>query len=193
MAVRVLYDANVLFSRTVRDWLLMLQLETGGRVFVGCWTEDILAEVVHGLRRADGRRSGGDVSRLRDRIAEVLEGGRIEDYDCTVEYTGVDPDDRHVHAAAIAGDVGILVTDDQGLLALRDDARLPYDVMSSDDFLVLVGESAPAPVTAVAEKQLEHAITTGRDTDLAGRLNAAGCPAFAGVVRRVLQQLALRP
>lgn len=193
MVVRALYDANVLYSRTTRDWLLMLQLRTSGSMFVGCWTEDIMAELVYNLRRAHPEVDGAVIAKLRGKLEEVLEGGRIEHYDCTLPYEGVDPHDRHVHAAAVSGGVGVLVTDDKGLLALGEHASTPYDVMSVDDFLVLVAEGAPEAVAAVTAEQLGYAVACGRDPDLASRLESAGCPAFGAHVRTVLQRLALRP
>lgn len=193
MVVRALFDANVLYSRTRRDWLLMLQLKTLDSMFVGCWTEDIMAELVYSLRRAHPQWDGAVIAQLRGKIEAVLEGGRIEAYDCTLAYEGLDPHDRHVHAAAVAGGVGVLVTDDRGLLAIGGHASTPYDVMSVDDFLVLVAEGAPDAVAAVTEEQLEHAVRRGGDPDLASRLELAGCPAFGAHVRTVLQGLALRP
>jgi len=50
MFTRVLLDANVLVSRTLRDWVLLLQARAGG-MFATCWTEDILAETIHAVRR----------------------------------------------------------------------------------------------------------------------------------------------
>lgn len=122
-----------------------------------------------------------------------MTGGRIDSYDCTVPYDGVDPHDRHVHAAAVAGDVGVLVTGDSGLLALGSDPRTPYDVMTADDFLALVAESAPDAVLAVTRRKLDHAAARGGAPDLAGRLEAARCPAFGAHVRTALRHLALRP
>ncbi|MEJ7647683.1 MAG: hypothetical protein WKF57_01350 [Nakamurella sp.] len=59
MADRVLPDANVLHSRTLRDWLLMLMLEPTVELFTLFYTEDILAEVVTTIRRRRPDLSGG--------------------------------------------------------------------------------------------------------------------------------------
>ena len=42
-------DANVLYSRTLRDWMLMLRLEADG-MYVVLTTEDILTEVLYHFR-----------------------------------------------------------------------------------------------------------------------------------------------
>lgn len=46
MSTRVLVDANVLYSRTLRDWLALLYLESDS-FFSVYWTEDILAEAMY--------------------------------------------------------------------------------------------------------------------------------------------------
>lgn len=46
MVTRVLVDANVLFSRTQRDWLFLLKLKSEGRIFTVSSTVDIIAETV---------------------------------------------------------------------------------------------------------------------------------------------------
>ena len=51
MVTRVLIDANVLYSRTLRDWILLLEIESEARMFKVHWTEDILAEVLYRTRR----------------------------------------------------------------------------------------------------------------------------------------------
>ncbi|BDZ61537.1 hypothetical protein GCM10025873_13280 [Demequina sediminis] len=50
MPTRVLLDANVLMSRTLRDAIFLIQIESPG-MFATCWTEDILAETLYHLRR----------------------------------------------------------------------------------------------------------------------------------------------
>lgn len=39
-------DANVLFSKTLRDWLFLLRHETQGQMYTVLATEDIIAETV---------------------------------------------------------------------------------------------------------------------------------------------------
>ncbi len=183
--MRVLVDANILFSRTLRDWLLMLQLESGGDVYTTYWTEDILAEVVYRLRRANPTWPGGTLTRLRDKIAATLEGGRVEDFTVDGSFGG-DPDDQHVHAAALACGADIVLTSDNGFCIEGRRARLPYEVVRPDRFFVLVDDVVPGVVAAVAADQARH-FRQRRDVDLCARLEAAGCPDFAVRVRSHLQ------
>src|SRR4051812_14658015 len=100
MLQRVFLDANVLCSRTLRDWTCLLRLRTDG-MFQLHTTEDVLAETIRTLRRLRPDLPGGAVTRLRTAVLGAIDE-LVEDFDATVPYTGSDPDDRHVHAAALA-------------------------------------------------------------------------------------------
>lgn len=66
MLARVLLDANVLYSRTLRDWTLMLSLHGG--MYRGYWTEDIAAERIYRLRRAHTDWDGAVLSSIRGKL-----------------------------------------------------------------------------------------------------------------------------
>jgi hypothetical protein len=78
VTTRVLADANVLFSRTLRDWLILIQLVPGP--YTVYWTEDILAEVAYHLRKKHPDASGHVIPGIRRKITEALEGGRVDDF-----------------------------------------------------------------------------------------------------------------
>ena len=185
---RVLADANVLFSRTLRDWLLMIQLETGAGPYRVYWTEDILAETMYQLRRKNPGWDGATTSTIRDRITAVLEGGRIEDFAVDGTFSG-DPNDQHVHAAAIAGDIDVVLTADRGFFAEGDADSLPYEVYLPDEFFVLVDDSVPRVVSEVATRQVEYHVRRSGAVDLCAALRRAGCPEFAERVRRHVQHM----
>lgn len=65
----MLVDANVLFSRTLRDWLFLLRNETEGGMFTVYATEDILAETLYRMRRKYPLAPGHLTSRAHDRIS----------------------------------------------------------------------------------------------------------------------------
>ncbi|MCH5643313.1 hypothetical protein [Gordonia sp. ABSL49_1] len=50
-ATRVFVDENVLWPKTLRDWLFLLRNATGGEMFTVCSTEDVVAEAIYTLRR----------------------------------------------------------------------------------------------------------------------------------------------
>lgn len=182
-------DANVLFSRTLRDWLSLLYLNND-TLFSVFWTEDILAETIYRTRRKHPDWSGRLITQIHDRIRGTFEGGRVDDFASDGSYKGNDPNDQHVHDAAIACRTHILLTSDGGFdgpsVALDD---LPYEVYEPDDFFVLVDDSAPEVVSAATAEQLNYWFNRSGDVDLPLYLRKAGCPLFADRVRDHLQRL----
>lgn len=183
-------DANVLYSRTCRDWLILLEL--GGSPHKTYWTEDILAETLYRLRRRHPAWSGAKISTIRDKIAGSLEGGRVEDLDVDGTFPGEDPHDQHVHAAALACRADCVLTADTGFSDVETLDELPYEVYEPDDFFVLVDDSSPDVVRAVASQQVSYFLRRHGSADLCAGLRAAGCPDFAERVRRHLQTIDLR-
>jgi len=115
----VFVDANVRYSRTLRDWLGMLYTTPDTPPFVVHWSEDFLVTTN------------------------------------TVDFTW-------------------------------DDNTSPYELMSPDDFLVLVDDSAPELVAAVAADMCQYWVDRTGGADPCGALRVAGCPVFAD---RVLAHL----
>ena len=188
MTQRVFVDANVLFSRTLRDWLFLLREETGS-MFQLHSTEDVLAEVVYRLRRAYPDRNGVETTRLRSVFEQNLDE-LVSDFDTSIEYHGSDPNDRHVHAAAVAGRSDILLTADYGFYNLADTDDLPYSVYGCDDFFLLVDDSDSASVLRVTDRQRHYWATRhngGRS--IVGALGASGCSNFAVRVNQHLRTL----
>lgn len=191
MTTRALVDANVLYSKTLRDWLILLQLESRGGLYELCWTEDILAEVIYSYRRKNPTIGGGVITTIHDKIAKSLEGGRIDDFRIDGSFPGSDPNDQHVHAAALAGGVAYLITKDGGFKSEGVDLNvLPYEVHSPDSFLVLVDDSAPRHVRAVTRKQEKYWARRPEAKTLVEALQDEDCPAFAQRVFKHLGALA---
>lgn len=189
MPSRVFVDADVLYSRTQRDWLCLLYLASES-FFAVYWTEDILAETIARLRDAHPTWSGGTITRIRDRICETFEGGRVDDFQVDDSYAGADSDDRHVHAAAVECAAHILLTNDHGFLAGDVDPNtLPYEVHDPDSFFCLVDDGAPELVDQVTADQLTYWFERNGEADLPRALVDARCPQFAERVRARLQRM----
>lgn len=191
MTIRVLADANVLYSRTLRDWLILLELQSGTGLFKNYWTEDILSEVLYRMRRERPGAPGRYIANVHDKIVNSLEGGRVDDFEIDGSFPGSDPNDQHVHAAAIACGASYVITMDGGFRSASiDPDALPYEVHSPDSFFVLVDDSAPRRVRAVTEEQDKYWSRRPGAKSLADALRDAGCPEFA---ERVLQHLCQLP
>ncbi|GAA4517642.1 PIN domain-containing protein [Brevibacterium yomogidense] len=184
MITRVLPDANVLFSRTTRDWLLLLADAAAQGAFTVTYTEDILSETVYNLRRNYPHLTGTQITRINDSIAVAM-SERIDDYGNGSDGPIADPFDNHVHAAAVAGRIDALVTSDKGFLDLTDEAKdsLPYEIYCPDEFFLLVDNSMPHHVRAVFETMLQHHQSVGKSLDFDDALVQSSCPRFAERVR----------
>ncbi len=179
---RVFVDSNVLYSRTLRDWLCLLTLANDRPHFLICWSEDVLAEVIYHLRRKHPQWSGRRIQKIRDSIVGALEGGLVHEFDVDETFDGRDPHDAHVHAAASACGAEYLLT-----MNLRDfaiaDTR--YEVIDPDSFFMLIHDSAPALVASVTREQMSYWARVRDEAMLPEYLERAECPQFAQVVRRV--------
>lgn len=71
--VRVFVDANVLYSRTLRDWLFLMALETSPPPYGVYWSEDVLAEVVHNLRKSHPDWDAAQTGRIRQLLMRSFE------------------------------------------------------------------------------------------------------------------------
>ncbi|WP_245719998.1 PIN domain-containing protein [Nocardia uniformis] len=184
--MKVLVDANVLYSRTFRDWLALLYLH-GGEMFEVMWTDDIMAEFVYHLRKKNPFLADAQVGGIRRRLEKVFEAGRISGFtiDPSCDYT--DPGDAHVHSAAVHGQVDILLTGNTK--DFREMDHLTYEVYSADEFFELVDDSSPDAVLAVTREQLVYHLRRSTDSrvSLPDMLVRAGAPAFANRVRKHLQ------
>lgn len=185
----VFVDSNVLYSRTTRDWLGLLYTESDSPPFTVCWTEDVLADVIHHLRKNHPDWDGAKTTRIHDRIAETFEVGRVDDYILDGSYKGKDPDDAHVHAAALACQADILLTYNTPDF-VWDGSNAHYDVMTPDDFFVLVDDSAPTMVRSVTCQQRDYWLSKTNEVDLRAQLCNASCPQSAKRVLRHLHALA---
>ncbi|TVU61951.1 PIN domain-containing protein [Paenarthrobacter nitroguajacolicus] len=188
----VLLDANILYSRTLRDWIGLLQCEAPS-LFTVVWTEDIMVETLYHLRKNNPLWSEKQIGGLRRQFEAAFTGGQITGYQIDTALTYPDIGDAHVHAAAVHGAVDILVTKNGKDFPYSDD--LPYEIYEPDDFLVLVDDAAPQAVRAVTESQLRYyhqKCSSDEGVDLPLRLKKAEAPKFAARVREHLQHMDMK-
>jgi predicted nucleic acid-binding protein len=180
MVNRILVDANVLFSRTLRDWLFLLRNETEGQIYTVAATEDVIAETIYRYRRRHPGAPGQLITAIHDRIVEQLDE-RITDYVIDGSFPGNDVNDAHIHAAAISAGIDTLVTADRDFLDLpiRIKTSLPYLIQSPDEFFVSIDDLDPDAVTAVTIAQSSYWINRRGTADLPEYLSASDCPHFA--------------
>lgn len=108
MTQRIFVDANILFSRTLRDWLFLIKLQSENSMFLAVSTEDVLAETIYRLRRRYPAWDGGQISRIRAALVNNLDE-LVDYFPIRDDLTGIDPNDIHVHSAAVAGNADMLI------------------------------------------------------------------------------------
>lgn len=155
-------------------------------------TEDVLSETVSTLRDRNPAWNGGAISRLRARLVESLDE-LVDDFDGSIDYFGEDPDDRHVHAGAVAAQAHILLTEDAGLHRMGQAVDLPYSVYNCDDFFCLIDDSTPLLVQRATYDQQVYWNDSKKlgapPRGLVKMLEDSGCPNFALRVNMHLRTL----
>lgn len=178
--LRVFLDANVLYPRTLRDWLCLLSYEGTPPLYYAYASEDVLAEVLYHLRKDHPGWDGTMIHAVRQSIVGSLQP-LVHDYRVG-DHPRKDPGDAHVHAAAVAAQADYLVTSNVRDFA-QDDAALPYEVVGPDEFLCLVSDAAPSVVRAVTKRQMGYWASRRDESKLPEYLERSRCPRFAARVR----------
>lgn len=181
---KVFLDANVLYSRTLTDWIFMLRLEAPGMMRVYS-SADVLDEVAYQYRRNNPNADGGVIQAKRERTRAFLDDV-ITDFAGDVSFPGGDKHDSHVHAAALEIGADYLVSDDRGFEVFNNDSA-PYEAHSADTFLCLVAENAPFAVQEVMTRQLAYWSQRAGSKTLVKALQDAQCHVFADRVALALR------
>lgn len=133
----VLADANILFSRTLRDYVLYAA--DAGAIEIH-WSQQILDEMSRNLRARLGLGSA-DTARLEQLMNTYIEYALVDidpDDVARVEAVEMDPGDRHVLAAALSADADILLTDNTRHFPRRWMAAYAPEVL--DQFIAFLGQ-----------------------------------------------------
>lgn len=188
MPQRVFVDANIFYSRTLLDWMHHLRQANEG-MFQLHSTEDVFAGVLANMREKSPT-APGHVTRHRLELIRACVDEVIQDFPGDAEFTGTDPEDYHVHAAALAARSDLIVTADspEGITTTPD--AQPYELISPDDFFMLVVDSSPACLLPIVRSQFEYWKTKPGYRQLDHALAKAGCQQFGLRVRATLSRLA---
>ncbi|WP_346318349.1 PIN domain-containing protein [Chitinophaga sp. YIM B06452] len=101
-------DANVLYPAPLRDFLLRLA-HTG--IYIPKWSDDIHDEWMRNLLANRPDLKQAQLSRTRQFMEDAFEDANVKGYKNLIGQLQLpDKDDRHVLAAAIKAEAGIIVT-----------------------------------------------------------------------------------
>jgi hypothetical protein len=146
VAFSAVLDACVLYPVGVRDLLLSV---ADRAVYMPRWTEEILDEMDRNIVK-DGRSTPKAMAKMREQMNIAFPAARIDGYESLVSSMTNHPKDRHVLAAAVRANVGVIVTENRK--DFRPSACDPYDIeiQSADEFLsYALDHDPPAVIGAV--------------------------------------------
>lgn len=131
VAFPAVLDACVLYPVGVRDLLLSVAER---HVYTPNWTDAILDEMARNII-ADGRSTPEKITAMREQMTIEFPDARIDGYEALIPAMTNHPKDRHVLAAAVRGNVGLIVT--ENINDFPGSALAPYDieVQTADEFL----------------------------------------------------------
>ena len=180
----VLADANILFSRVLRDYFLYLAGE--GAIEIR-WSQQILDEMSRNLR---GRR-GFDhaaTARLEALMNAYLEYALIEvgpSELALAQGVAMDSGDRHVLAAALAAEADVLLTQNTRHFPQDWMAERGIELLTAQDLLIRLAAASPVDLRAAHAQVLRFSAKT--ETEVLATLERSVGRAATGAVRSVLE------
>lgn len=190
MTQRVFVDASIFVSRTILDWLFHLRRLNEG-MFQLHATEDVFVEALHATRKRNPRAPGSLLSDRMEKIRACVDEV-LPTFPGTLEFTGSDEGDYHVHAAAISSRADIIPTQNDAHDITTTPDSEPYEIYTADDFFMLIVQSNPSCLLTCTKGQLTYWSRRG-NPQLDDHLTKADCPKFADAVREALRTLEMAP
>lgn len=162
----MLADANILFSRTLRDYVLYAADEGAIEVH---WSQEILAEMSRNLRENLGL-SQDSTSRLEQLMNDYIEYALVE----------VDPSDL---AAALSADADILLTDNTKDFPAQWMAERGIELLTAGQLLPRLADGFPDKMRAAHEKTLRY--SSKPEADILTTLERTAGKYAANAIRKV--------
>jgi predicted nucleic acid-binding protein len=158
-------DANVIYSRCLRDWLILIALDSHYTAFRPRWSEAVLAEAFYHLRRKHPAAPERAIERWREQLDQHFPESKVTHWNPESVPPPADPNDHHVLAAAHAGHADILVTAEIAAVpdfqACLDKIDSGVTVLHVDDFLCMISDRYPSVVRRRYLSQIKY--QRGRD------------------------------
>lgn len=170
----VLADANVLYSRVLRDYLMYAAIDG---VMTLKWSDEILREMSRNLI-LNGRVTGSQADRLLDGMNRALRFASVlptrESYALIQDLSLPHDQDRHVVAAAIAANADYLCTDNMADFPASVMRRAGVWTITADRLLTMMLRSRPDQMWEV-HGRVVSSIRGGSDQASVQALRNANC------------------
>lgn len=179
----VVADANILFSRTLRDYLLYAADEGAIEIH---WSQQILDEMSRNLRAKLGLRQA-DTDRLETLMNGYIEYAliNVDPVDLVnVRAVEMDANDRHVLAAALSADADILLTDNTKHFPRGWTSEHGIELIDAAGLLTRLVEQFPDKVLAAHHKTLRYSPKT--EPELLDTLESIVGPGAAAALRALV-------
>lgn len=158
---RVLLDANILYSRIIRDYFLYAAIDGIISVF---WSEAIINESIENMIRKVPSFTIAHAEVLKQRLNANFPNASAEISDCCDALSrdlGLpDPNDNHVVAAAMSCGASILCTNNLRDFPLDVLSKLDLTPMSADELLLLLIREHPDAILRVHNAIVNRNLTS---------------------------------
>lgn len=158
----VLADANILYSRTLRDYFLYAADQGAIEIH---WSQQILDEMSRNLRLNLGLSETGTARLellMNDYIEYALIDVELEDL-AAVDRVLMDADDRHVLAAVLSADADILLTENTRHFPLEWMTQHGIELLTAGELLVRLAEQFPDKMQAAHELTVSYSPKSATD------------------------------
>lgn len=158
----VLADANILYSRTLRDYFLYAADQGAIEIH---WSQQILDEMSRNLRHNLGLNEA-DTARLELLMDDYIEYALIdvESEDLVaVDGVAMDAGDRHVLAAALSADADILLTENIRHFPSEWMTQHGIELLSAGELFVRLAEQFPDKIRAAHELTVSYSPKSAMD------------------------------
>lgn len=178
----VLADANILFSRTLRDYFLYSA--NAGAIEIH-WSRKILDEMSRNLRAQLGLEQAA-TERLEELMNEFIDYALVEVDPAdvaTAEAVEMDAKDRHVLAAALSADADILLTENTKHFPRDWMIGHGIELLTAGELLVGLATRFPDELRAAHATTLRYSPKS--EADLLATLERSAGPSSVDAIRRV--------
>lgn len=182
----VLSDANVLFSRVLRDYLLYAADQ---ELITILWSDTILEELTRHLVGKIDSFTAAQGERLVAGMNRAYPGALVELTEASVARVAAltlpDEDDRHVLAAAVAGGAEVVCTANLKDFPIAAVGELGLDVRHPDEVLARLVRYRPIEMLSVHRLCVER-LKGATDESTVAALRRADAPRTADLIEALL-------